>query len=168
MANRERREDEEPQRYRLMEEMEENRDRRERRALRGSGYGDRGPGGLARHDPYGREERYRPGEWDEWGQPMRRGGAESRPERDFERRSTSTAWPSEPSGWPATSHRGRGPRGYKRSDARIADDINDRLTDDRYIDATEIQVEVKDGEVTLTGNVDSRAARRRRRNSYRR
>ena len=39
--------------------------------------------------------------------------------------------------------------------------MNDRLTDDPHLDATEIQVEVTDGEVTLTGNVGSRADRHR-------
>ncbi|WP_075217099.1 BON domain-containing protein [Mongoliimonas terrestris] len=60
----------------------------------------------------------------------------------------------------AGEHRGRGPRGYRRSDQRIHDDINDRLTDDPMLDAREIDVEVKDGEVTLTGTVDSRQAKR--------
>jgi osmotically-inducible protein OsmY len=58
-------------------------------------------------------------------------------------------------------HRGRGPRGYRRSDQRIAEDINDRLTDDPEIDATDIDVLVRDGEVMLRGMVDSRLARRK-------
>ena len=58
-------------------------------------------------------------------------------------------------------HRGRGPRGYQRSDARIEEEVNDRLTDDPRLDASEIQVHVSNREVTLTGNVDSREARRR-------
>lgn len=65
------------------------------------------------------------------------------------------------SGGGAADHRGRGPKGYKRSDARIEEDINDRLTDDRHLDASEIQVHVQNGEVTLTGTVESRADRRR-------
>jgi hypothetical protein len=55
---------------------------------------------------------------------------------------------------------GMGPRGYRRSDERIEDDINDRLTWHGDIDATDIQVNVKDGIVTLTGSVDSRRAKR--------
>ncbi len=58
-------------------------------------------------------------------------------------------------------HRGRGPKGYKRSDERITEDINDRLSDDSYIDASEIEVSVKDGEVTLSGTVNDRNAKRR-------
>jgi osmotically-inducible protein OsmY len=58
-------------------------------------------------------------------------------------------------------HRGRGPRGYTRSDDRIREDVNDRLTDDPLVDASEIDVVVTQCEVTLTGTVDSRMAKRR-------
>lgn len=59
------------------------------------------------------------------------------------------------------AHRGRGPKSYQRSDERIREDINDRLTDDAFIDASEIDVTVKDREVTLSGIVSSRQAKRR-------
>ena len=55
---------------------------------------------------------------------------------------------------------GRGPRNYRRSDDRIREDINDRLTDHPEIDPTDVDVQVSNGEVTLQGNVDSRYARR--------
>lgn len=58
-------------------------------------------------------------------------------------------------------HRGRGPKGYVRSDERIREDINDRLTDDWALDATDIDVQVAEREVTLTGEVASRADKRR-------
>jgi osmotically-inducible protein OsmY len=58
-------------------------------------------------------------------------------------------------------HRGRGPKGYKRSDGRIEEDVNDRLTDDPYLDASDIEVSVKDGEVTLSGLVGRREDKRR-------
>jgi osmotically-inducible protein OsmY len=58
-------------------------------------------------------------------------------------------------------HRGRGPRNYKRSDERIREDINDRLTDDYYLDASDIEVEVADGDVILSGTVESRRDKRR-------
>jgi hypothetical protein len=58
-------------------------------------------------------------------------------------------------------HRGRGPKNYTRSDDRIREDVNDRLTDDPHIDASEIDVKVTSCEVTLTGTVDSREAKRR-------
>jgi hypothetical protein len=58
-------------------------------------------------------------------------------------------------------HAGRGPKGYKRADERIKEDVNERLTHDPHIDASEVEVEVKNGEVTLTGTVDSRQNKRR-------
>lgn len=58
-------------------------------------------------------------------------------------------------------HRGKGPSGYTRSDERIRDDVNDRLTDDRRVDATNVTVTVNGGEVTLDGTVTSRDAKRR-------
>ena len=58
-------------------------------------------------------------------------------------------------------HRGRGPKGYQRSDSRVQDDVSDRLADDSYLDASNIEVTVSNGEVTLAGSVDSRNARRR-------
>ncbi|MDF2689567.1 MAG: hypothetical protein K0Q80_2533, partial [Microvirga sp.] len=61
----------------------------------------------------------------------------------------------------AQHHRGRGPKGYTRSDERIREDVNERLTDDPYVDASEIDVGVSSCEVTLSGTVDSREAKRR-------
>lgn len=58
-------------------------------------------------------------------------------------------------------HQGRGPKGYRRSDERIREDVSDRLTDDHYVDATDIEIKVENSEVTLSGSVDSRNARRR-------
>jgi hypothetical protein len=54
---------------------------------------------------------------------------------------------------------GRGPRGYQRPDERIREEINDRLTAHGLIDATDVECHVQGGEVTLTGYVDSRAAK---------
>ncbi len=61
----------------------------------------------------------------------------------------------------APDHRGRGPMNYTRSDARIAEDVNDRLTEDPWVDARQIEVTVSGAEITLAGKVDSRQARRR-------
>jgi osmotically-inducible protein OsmY len=58
-------------------------------------------------------------------------------------------------------HRGTGPKGYKRSDERINDEVHDRLTDDQWLDATNIQVQVSNGEVTLSGTVDNRESKHR-------
>lgn len=58
-------------------------------------------------------------------------------------------------------HRGRGPKNYRRSDERIRDDVNDRLTEDSWLDAQGIEVTVANGEVTLAGTVRSREDKRR-------
>ena len=58
------------------------------------------------------------------------------------------------------SHRGRGPKNYQRSDERICDDVCDRLSDDHNVDASEIDVSVSDREVTLSGEVESKQAKR--------
>src|SRR5262245_46008761 len=56
---------------------------------------------------------------------------------------------------------GRGPRGYQRSDERIREDVNDRLTEDWIIDPSDVEVSVKNCTVTLCGRVDSRLEKRR-------
>ena len=58
-------------------------------------------------------------------------------------------------------HRGRGPKNYARSDDRVREDASDRLTDDWQVDASEIELSVSKGEVTLTGTVSDRMQRRR-------
>lgn len=58
-------------------------------------------------------------------------------------------------------HRGRGPQGYKRSDERITEEVHDRLTDDPWLDASNINVSVSGGEVTLSGTVNDREAKHR-------
>ena len=58
-------------------------------------------------------------------------------------------------------HRGRGPKGYRRSDERIKEDVNDRLSDDYYLDASDVEVMVENTEVTLTGTVRNRSDKRR-------
>ena len=59
------------------------------------------------------------------------------------------------------ARRGRGPKGYQRSDERIKEDVSDRLTDDYYVDASDIEVQVSSAEVILTGTVNSRNEKRR-------
>lgn len=55
---------------------------------------------------------------------------------------------------------GRGPRGYRRSDERIQDDVCDRLTRHGEIDASEVEIQVEQGEVTLNGMVPTRRMKR--------
>jgi hypothetical protein len=145
-------------RQRVMEQMEEERDARERRAMRSAGYGEDGPGGVGRLPPGRDGDRLRR-DWDLGG----RGGPGatpgpspgSAPRGDADPRRFGGGAPAGP------DHRGRGPKGYRRSDERILEDVNDRLTEDPRVDASEVQVDVQGGEVTLTGTVGSREERRR-------
>ncbi|WEX73813.1 BON domain-containing protein [Sinorhizobium numidicum] len=57
--------------------------------------------------------------------------------------------------------RGKGPKGYTRSDSRIQEDVSDRLSDEGALDASDIEVSVVNGEVQLSGFVDSKWAKRR-------
>ena len=55
---------------------------------------------------------------------------------------------------------GKGPKGWKRSDERIKEEVSESLYRDYHVDASDIEIEVKDGIVTLSGTVDSREAKR--------
>ncbi len=59
------------------------------------------------------------------------------------------------------SHRGRGPKNYSRTDERILEDACDHLTHDHGVDASDMEVTVKNGELTLDGKVNSRWEKRR-------
>jgi osmotically-inducible protein OsmY len=107
------------------------------------------------NDPYYRSRHYRGAEdrgfWERAGDEVRSWfgdeGAERRRRTDEIRSGTSFV--------------GRGPRNYRRSDERIREDVNDRLTEDYYLDAGDIEVLVQDSVVTLTGRVDTRYDKRR-------
>ena len=58
------------------------------------------------------------------------------------------------------SFRGRGPKNYRRSDERLRELVSERLEDHEAIDASDMEVAVRDGIVTLTGTVDSRRTKR--------
>lgn len=55
---------------------------------------------------------------------------------------------------------GKGPKGYKRSDERIKEDVCETLARDHRIDASDIEVNVENAMVTLSGTVDNREAKR--------
>lgn len=52
--------------------------------------------------------------------------------------------------------RGRGPKGYRRSDSLIKDDVSEALYRSSEVDASGIEVFVHEGKVTLKGFVTSR------------
>jgi BON domain len=55
---------------------------------------------------------------------------------------------------------GKGPKGYARSDDRIREDINEALSQDPDVDASDVDVHVTNGEVVLSGFVSSRGEKR--------
>ncbi|WPU66965.1 BON domain-containing protein [Peredibacter starrii] len=57
-------------------------------------------------------------------------------------------------------YRGRGPRGYRRSDESIREDVSEALYRNSEVDASEIEVFVADGRVTLKGTVKDRNQKR--------
>lgn len=57
-------------------------------------------------------------------------------------------------------HFGKGPQGWKRSDERIKEDVCEALYRSYDVDASSIDVIVKEGCVTLKGSVESREAKR--------
>jgi hypothetical protein len=63
--------------------------------------------------------------------------------------------------YPQRHYTGHGPRGYQRSDDRIREDVCDRLTDDPWVDASDVEITVRGGEVTLSGSVRDRGDKRR-------
>jgi CBS domain-containing protein len=58
-------------------------------------------------------------------------------------------------------YRGRGPKNLSRSDERIREDVCEALLDDPHVDASEIDVTVANGEVTLGGTIADRLQKRR-------
>jgi hypothetical protein len=60
---------------------------------------------------------------------------------------------------PRARHPSTPPKGYVRSDARIFEEVCEALTDHGDLDASDIEVTVEEGVVTLLGTVRSRWAR---------
>ena len=70
--------------------------------------------------------------------------------------SDESDWNPEQESLQGDSYRGRGPKGYTRSDERLRETICERLTDDPRIDASEIEIDVQEQKVTLRGSVGDR------------
>lgn len=60
---------------------------------------------------------------------------------------------------PGGSHMGQRPHLHRRSDDKIHEEIWELLTNNADLDASEVELHVEGGEVTLTGTVDSRDAK---------
>lgn len=61
---------------------------------------------------------------------------------------------------PRGSHRGKGPKGFEMSDDRVRERVCEALHEDHDVDASDIDVSVSHGEVTLMGTVDDRQSKR--------
>jgi hypothetical protein len=103
---------------------------------RGWGRGGDRPGGQQGMRGYGQQNMYGYGQQPPYNPTMQRGS-----DREF-------------------GHRGKGPKGYTRSDERIRELVSEALADDDQVDASEIEVQVKNGEVILLGSVNARYMKR--------
>ncbi len=152
--------------------------RHDRRYGNGGRGGDRQPGrytdrdqGLERAEYYDPDHEYRSRRYQRFSdreepyaqRPMPGEFADRRRDRRMTRQRADEehAW-ARPSAWFGGEgpHRGVGPKGYVRSDERIRELVCDDLMDDPWVDASGIEVAVKDGEVTLSGTVSDRDAKR--------
>lgn len=87
------------------------------------------------------------------------GGQRVYPDDPGYRRRTPFAGQAGASGAQGGQHAGRrvtGPKGYRRSDERVREDVCERLAMNPYIDVGEVSVEVANGVVTLDGTVSER------------
>lgn len=114
---------------------------------------DRGPADWIRrsHDAYDARE-----------STLRQYHGDGRPTRRFlgERDQENYEYPPFVHNPVERHHYGKGPKGYQRADSRILEDVCDQLTNDYWIDASGIAVEVKKGEVLLKGTVSDKYQKR--------
>lgn len=124
-----------------------------------AGSGRRHPGWRGALDA----EAYLPGSYGYGGEGRMQSGAEASARGDHHHAHGSSGFAQASGRWERAytaqgqgSHRGRGPRGYARSDERILEDVNERLCDDPIVDATDIEVRCTQGCVVLEGKVPTR------------
>lgn len=102
--------------------------------------------------------------WDRYGPPEDEGWDERPPERGpMARAARGESWTTDEGRIVFRrrgEHYGRGPRGWTRSDARIREEICERMARHGHLDASRLRVEVTDGEVTLEGEVPNRLQKR--------
>ena len=119
----------------------------------GRDYGNRGYGNMSNYPNRGawssRQEDQDRGWWDKTKDEVSSWFGDE----DAERRRNMDQW--------RANYRGKGPKNYQRSEERIREDVSDRLSDDPYIDASDIEVKASGSEVILSGTVNSREEKRR-------
>lgn len=83
---------------------------------------------------------------------------------NFDRNSSQSWSPASGSNeslWQSTKNFfGKGPKGFRRSDEKIREEVCEALYRDSSVDASEIEVSVKDAEVILSGTVSERRMKR--------
>jgi len=149
-------------RERDMREMRERemRDREMRGDYRESGFGyggtDRyfGGGGYGGYGNYG-ERRYGERGWCGHSMAERSMGDRGGFRSEYFRSPYGTRYGQEYRERPM----GRAPRGYQRSDERIKEDVCDRLMHS-WVDAENVEIQVRSGEVVLSGTVEDRQSKR--------
>jgi len=127
---------------------------------------DHGPGAMPHPQQQHHEsQRYEPGRGEDFNRGRggyfgfgQSGGSSNYGSSGMQgREATTERYPgSEDGRQQQSSFRGRGPKGYERSDERLREMICERLTDDPQIDASEVSVEVTNKVVKLTGSVEER------------
>lgn len=114
----------------------------------GVGYGNVGRGDMRRGGTE-RGDRWMGGREEGWGQRM--GGSDlGFGYGEHEGREREERGP----------HYGKGPKGYRRSDDRIREDVCDCIAEQGRIDASDVEVKVESGTVTLSGTVGQRHDKR--------
>jgi hypothetical protein len=128
-------------------------------------FDERDAGRRARSDDrdYGRyvetdegQSSVRAGSWDQGRTDF---GSGREPARDTYHRDSPMVGgqPSWSEGGPMSpDHRGKGPKGYTRSDETVKERISEHLRADPRIDASDITVTVQDGKATFEGSVEER------------
>jgi hypothetical protein len=113
------------------------------------------PGGFARSQGYGGSQRG-------YESSLHDAGDDRGPSTDRTSRSFGYGPPAQfarpREGQP--NYAGRGPKNWKRSDDRVMEDVSDLLERHPGIDASEVEVQVRDGVVTLNGTVPQREMKR--------
>ena len=153
-------------------DYDRDRDWASRNDQRGAGYGYddgdrmhmnyRGQSGSQAGGRYGQNMNYtsqQGGNRGHWGD-FDRGGRSGGRDMNYDTMSPRDHGWNPQAGFANGPHAGKGPQGFQRSDERIKEQIHEALTDHSHIDATHITVDVKSGEVTLTGTVDDRNSKR--------
>lgn len=76
------------------------------------------------------------------------------------RQNSPSVWKEEGAWESVMNFFGIGPKGYQRSDLSLFEDVCESLTRHSGVDASDIEVEVRDGLVTLKGSVPTRQMKR--------